>query len=218
MPSRWSWGSNAMSAFYEHAPMAWDLNPDGSWANTTVGHQAAQLTQGGDLVDGRQAFQTTFSLVSPLVPNIFTINADYTLRKELRNYNYDYKKYQVGHGPNDIREHGSTMVYRNRTTYDYNVFNVYGNLTVPLGRHNISSVLGFNQEYSKDYAIITSIANMISSELPSLSLSTGDPNTSDNYYDWAIRGAFFRLNYMFDNKYIFELALIARNDSVSNKH
>jgi len=204
MPSRWSWGSNAMAAFYEHAPMAWDVNPDGSWANTTVGHQAAQLTQGGDLIDGRQAFQTTFNLVAPIVANYLTFNADYTLRKELRNYNYDYKKYQVGHGPEDIREHGSTSVYRNRTTYDYNVFNVYGNLSLPLGRHNISSVVGFNQEYNKDYAVITSIANVISSELPSLSLSTGDPNTSDSYYDWAIRGAFFRLNYMFDNKYIVE--------------
>ena len=204
MPTRWDHGSWAMSSFYEHAPMAWDMNPDGTWANTTVGRQAAQLTQGGDLTDARESFQTTFNMSVPLLNDAVSLNADYTLRRELRNYNYDYKRYRIGHGPNDVREHGSTSVYRNRTTTDYNVLNLYANAEFPLGRHTISSVAGFNQEYNQEYAIITSIADVISSDLPAISLATGDPVSNDWFYDWALRGAFFRVNYMFDNRYILE--------------
>ncbi len=204
MPSRWDHGYWAMWDFYNHEPMAMDKNPDGTWANTSVGQQAAQLTQGGDLNDGRESFRTTFNLVSPVVENLLTVNADYTIRKELRDYNWDYRRYNIGHGPDDIREHGSTEVYRNRTTYDYHVANIYGNLNLPLGDHVITSVFGFNQEYSEEYAVISRVSNVISSELPSLSLATGDPNTTDWYRDWAVRGAFFRLNYMYDDRYIFE--------------
>lgn len=204
MPTRWSHGANAMTAFYEHEPMAWDINPDGTWANTTVGRQAAQLTQGGDLSDARESFQTTFNSSIPLWQNVLTLNADYTLRREFRNYNYDYKRYRIGHGPDDVREHGSTSVYRNRTTYDYNVINLYANSEYSFGRHTVNSVVGFNQEYNREYAVITNISDVISSELPSLSLATGDPNTQDFFVDWALRGAFFRVNYLFDNRYILE--------------
>lgn len=204
MPTRWDHGYWAMWDFYNHEPMAMDKNPDGTWANTSVGQQAAQLTQGGDLSDARESFRTTFNLVAPIVEDRLTLNGDYTVRRELRNYNYDYKRYSIGHGPDDIREHGSTSVYRNRTTYDYHVANIYGSLNLPFGDHTITSVFGFNQELNEEYGIISSVPNVISSELPALSLATGDPNVSDWYRDWAVRGAFFRLNYMYDNRYIVE--------------
>ena len=204
MPSQWDWGTWSMWEFYNHAPTAWDKNPDGTWANTSVGRQASKLTQGGDLSDGRESYQTTFSLVSPVVKDIFSINADYTVRRELRNYNYDNKRYSVGYGPEDIREIGSTLVYRNRTTYDYQVANIYGSLNLPLGNHRISSVVGFNQEYSSELGVITSVSNLISSDLPALSLATGDPNAHDWFSDWSVRGAFFRLNYIYSDRYIFE--------------
>ncbi len=204
MPSRWDWGTWAMWDFYNHAPMAMDKNPDGTWADTSVGQQAAQLTDGGDLTDARESFRTTFNLVSPVIENRLTLNADYTVRRELRNYNYDYRRYSIGHGPEDIREHGSTLVYRNRTTYDYQVANIYGSLNLPFGDHLVTSVLGFNQEYNQEYAVITNVPNVVSSELPSLSLATGDPNVSDWYRDWAVRGAFFRFTYLYDDRYIVE--------------
>ena len=204
MPSRWDWGTWSMYEFYNHAPTAWDKNPDGTWANTTVGHQAAKLTQGGNLSDARDSYQTTFSLVSPIFKDILTLNADYTLRRELRNYNYDNRRYSVGYGPEDIRELGSTSVYRNRTTYDYQVANIYGSLNFSNGNHQVSSLLGFNQEYNSELGLISSVSNIISSDLPALSLATGDPSASDWFSDWAVRGAFFRLNYIYSDRYIFE--------------
>lgn len=204
MPSQWSWGDNAMQAFYYLEPMAMDKNPDGTWANTSVGNLGAQLTDGGDLSDARNTFQTTFQVTSTLVEDLLTLNADYTYRSELRNYNYDNKRYSIGYGPDDVREEGTTLVYRDRTTYDYHVFNLYSNLNLDFGEHQISSIVGFNQEINERYTVTSSIGDVISSELPSLSLATGDPSISDYYRGWALRGVFGRVNYTLKDRYILE--------------
>ena len=194
----------SMWAIYELEPMGWDKNPDGTWANNPVGELGAQLTEGGQHSDEFENYQTTFTARSSLISDILTLSADYTIRSEFRNFNWDQRRYNIGYGPDDVRQEGSTRVWRNRTNYDYQVFNIYSNLNLDLGPHQISSVVGYNQEKNELYEIISDVSNVISSELPSLSLSLGDPNTSDFYEGWAVRGVFGRVNYIFDNKYILE--------------
>ncbi|MEX2641179.1 MAG: SusC/RagA family TonB-linked outer membrane protein, partial [Balneolales bacterium] len=203
-PSYLPEGENGVQAFYLLEPMGWDRNPDGTWANNAVGQLAARLTQGGLHSDARESFQTSFNATTQLIENTLSLSADYTIRSELRNYDWDQRRYSIGFGPDDIREQGSTSVWRNRTNYDYQVFNVYTNLNLDYGNHVISSVAGFNQEKNEYYEMISDVSNVISSELPSLSLSLGDPAVSDEYEGWGVRGLFGRVNYTFDNKYILE--------------
>ena len=205
MPSTMSDGNTwTMWQFYDLEPMGWDKNPDGTWANNSVGRLGARLTDGGYSSDKFENYQTTFTARSNLIRDILTLNADYTIRSEFRNYNWDERRYNVGYGPDDIRQLGSTRVWRNRTTYDYQVFNIYSNVNLDFDRHQISGVAGFNQEKNETYQIISDVSNVISSELPSLSLALGDPSISDQYRGWAVRGIFGRLNYIFDDKYIIE--------------
>lgn len=199
-------GALTMQQFYNHAPMAMDRNPDGTWANTSVGQLGAQLTQGGQSNDERQLFQTTFNVTADVVDELFSINADYTIRRELRNFNSNQRRYTIGYGPDDVRQEGSTNVLRNRTTFDYQVFNIYGDLNWEYDQHQVNTVLGFNQEKNEIYEVQASVSDVISSELPSLSLSLGDPSTTDLYRGWAVQGIFGRTNYTFDNKYIFEIS------------
>ncbi|MEX1260908.1 MAG: TonB-dependent receptor [Balneolaceae bacterium] len=209
MPSRISQfdsGALTMQQFYNHEPMAMDKNPDGTWANTSVGQLGAQLTQGGDSSDERQLYQTSFNVSADVIENLLTINTDYTIRRELRNFNSDQRRYTVGYGPDDIRQEGSTSVLRNRTTYNYQVFNIYGDLNLDYDRHQINTVAGYNQEVNEFYEVEAEVSDVISSELPSLTLALGEPNTTDLYEGWAVRGIFGRTNYTFDNKYIFEVS------------
>lgn len=46
--------------------------------------------------------------------------------------------------------------------------------------------------------------SLISSSLPSVELATGSARVREDNYEWATRGGFFRLNYIYNNKYIFE--------------
>ncbi|HAC16317.1 MAG TPA: TonB-dependent receptor [Bacteroidetes bacterium] len=203
-PTAYESGTWSMWQFYDLEPMGWDKNPDGTWGNNQVGILGARLTQGGESTDEYQNYQTTFTARTTILPQILTVNADFTLRSEFRDWNWDQKKYQVGYGPNDIREFGDTRVWRNRTTYDYQVLNIYSNLNLDFNQHEISSILGFNQEKSEIYQLISDRSNVISSSLPSLSLALGDPQLSDMYRAWAVRGIFGRMNYVFDNRYIVE--------------
>lgn len=204
MPSRMSSGTWTMFDFYDIAPMAWDVNPDGSWANTSVGHLAARLTEGGNSNDRYENFQTTFTARSNVIEGLLALNADYTIRSEHRDWNWDERRYRVGYGPDDIRELGNTRVWRNRTSFDYQVLNIYANMNYGFSRHQFSSILGYNQEKSDEYRIISDVGNVISSNLPSLSLSLGDPTITDRYRGWAVQGVFGRVNYIFDDKYIVE--------------
>ena len=45
---------------------------------------------------------------------------------------------------------------------------------------------------------------VISGSLPTIALATGEDYVDESITDWAIRGAFFRLNYMFRERYIIE--------------
>lgn len=204
MPSRMSSGTWTMFDFYDLEPMAWDVNPDGSWANTSVGHLAARLTDGGNSNDRYENFQTTFTARSNVIEGMLSLNADYTIRSEHRDWNWDERRYRVGYGPDDIRELGNTRVWRNRTSFDYQVLNIYANMNYGFSRHQFSSILGYNQEKSDEYRIISDVGNVISSNLPSLSLSLGDPTITDRYRGWAVQGVFGRVNYIFDDKYIVE--------------
>ena len=203
-PSYLSGESSSMQSFYFLAPTSWHKNSDGTWANSAAGQLAAQLTEGGDFVDEYNKFQTTFTLRSDIIPSLLSLNADYTIRSEKRNYDWDYKKYRIGYGPNDVRELGNTAVYRYRMDYDYQVLNLYASLNKQFKDHQFSGIIGYNQESYDFYRVNTSITDVISSSLPSISLALGSTNTSDSYAGWAVQGVFGRLNYIFKDKYIVE--------------
>ena len=71
-------------------------------------------------------------------------------------------------------------------------------------RHQFTSILGFNQEYSRYNWLLAERKGLVSTKLPTVALATGEMNVNESFTDWAIRGLFYRLNYIFDNKYIVE--------------
>jgi len=106
---------------------------------------------------------------------------------------------------------------RNLTNYYDETLNITSWLQATyeksFGNHNFKFLGGANQESSK-----TRFFQAARTELPSNSLaaiSTGNPETSTNNggaSEWALRSFFGRVNYDFDNKYLFE-ANIRRDGS-----
>src|SRR5690606_14981728 len=68
-----------------------------------------------------------------------------------------------------------------------------------------TAILGFNQEDYRYEEFIAEKKGLISSSFPTIGLATGATTASEEIDSYALRGAFYRLNYIFDDKYIFEL-------------
>jgi hypothetical protein len=133
-----------MWRMYNFFPTDWDKNPDGSWSNTDVGRMGAQLTTGGTEKDKYNSFQSNFTSEFKLVGDTWKVNADYTIRRGTGAYEGFATKYQVGFGPEDIREEGTNWARRSTTNDTYNVFNVYTtfNKRFPVTTRNTSAPNG----------------------------------------------------------------------------
>lgn len=189
---------------YNFEPTSWDKNPDGTWANSGVGQEAAQLMDGGKVDNRYNSTQSTFTAEARFFDDALKVNGDFTIRKGNSNYGWYYSKYKIGYGPEDVREVGTNSAYRSATFDSYNVFNIYSTYTKTFDIHTITALVGFNQEYSRSEWFEAQRDNVISGSLPTIALATGEDYVDEFITDWAIRGTFFRLNYMLKDKYIVE--------------
>jgi TonB-linked SusC/RagA family outer membrane protein len=85
--------------------------------------------------------------------------------------------------------------------YTINVFTDYS--TTIAQDHNLSAVLGFNQEWYT-YQSLSGERRDINSNLPVISQATGEQFANDDESHWAVRGLFYRLSYNYKNKYYLQ--------------
>jgi TonB-linked SusC/RagA family outer membrane protein len=194
-----------MSVFYDLAPSDYDVNPDGTWANSAAGVTMAQLVDGGESVARYARLQNTFSAELSFLRKALTVHAGYTFATENENTDRYTTPYLIGYGPNDLREENTGGAGRQTVEGFYSVFDLFGTWHLTAGLHDMTAVAGFNQEYSRRDRHDAERRDLVSSSLPSLQLATGEQTVSQQYADWAIRGLFFRAGYIFANRYIAEL-------------
>ncbi|MDR2915014.1 MAG: TonB-dependent receptor [Tannerella sp.] len=199
------YGDTNMSIFYDLAPTDHDVNPDGTWANNAAGIMMAKLVDGGEETTQYGRIQSTFSAELNFCERMLLINANFTFMKGTEEYDWYKTKYTIGYGPNDIRESGESRSYKSTTNDFYSVLELFGTFNKNIGDHNITTIVGFNQEYNKWDWYKAEREGIISTSLPSIGLSSGDQFVSEQYADWAIRGLFFRAGYTYKNKYITEI-------------
>lgn len=195
-----------ISTFFDLEPHDMDRNPDGTWASDELGEALAQLVDGGEETTLYGRLQSTFSGEMNFWKRMFVVNVNFTFMKGHEAYDWYKNTYRLGYGPDDIREQGESRAYKGSTDNLYTVFEVYGTFNKLFNeRHHVTAILGFNQEYNRSDNFTADRYNIISTGLPSIALSSGAQYVNEVYKDWAIRGCFFRANYTYDNRYIFEM-------------
>jgi TonB-linked SusC/RagA family outer membrane protein len=194
-----------MQIFYDLAPSDYDRNPDGTWANSAAGVTMAQLIDGGESLARYSKLQNTFSAELNFFEKALTVHANYTFAEGQEEADWYKTKYRIGYGPNDVREENTSSAYKSTTNDFYSVFDLFATYNKLFGRHAVTAIAGFNQEDSSRDFYKAERGELISSSLPSIGLASGDQIVSQKYTDWAIRGFFFRTNYIFNNRYIVEM-------------
>ena len=209
------YGSNSLGATIpgDSRPLMPVYHPDGHFAGYCgdgyFTNQAAWLSQGGSAeMRNNNMYATAFAKLNPFEG--LEINFDYTYNY----YNYSFKNhvreyidYDADGNQGSIFPHTSpNQVSYNKRESQYDVFNAYATYKKKINKvHALEGMIGFNQENATYKGVGLSRNNLIANNIPFLNLATGDRSTSDYMNQWAIRGAFFRLFYAYDDKYLVQV-------------
>lgn len=85
-----------------------------------------------------------------------------------------------------------------------NIYTQYENTFVK--KHYLKGMVGFNQELKQTKGFNANVKSLINQDIPAINLnSDAKPNVGGSIDEWAVSGTFFRINYAFDDKYLFEV-------------
>lgn len=212
-------GGGAIYTAMRIAPNAPVRYTDGSWAygggNT---NPLAVLVDGGS----QESSYDEFSLLEVLKLDIlkgWDISATYgltatngfrnILKKTVTFTNPEDGSVNVAQKPNSLKNIDISNTQQ--------TFILQSNFDFSFGRHNLSGVVGFSQEWYSGRSFSASRTNLSTEMNPTLNL--GDPNTMSNDAStsrWALRSGFGRVSYNYDERYLVEANL--RYDLSSRFH
>lgn len=187
-------------------PLDVPRNPNGTWTKAGSS-QLGVMSEGGRSKDNKTIIRTQFGSKLDLIKDVLWVQGTfaYTTVKDRSKWNYIPVAYYEGENfaprfRNEITSSNASSSDSKHLLYD-----IYGTFSKTFAKkHAITAIAGFNQEeYRYDYMNLGR-KDLISSDLPSYNLATGDMNVSESIETWALRGAFGRLSYIFDDKYIVE--------------
>ncbi len=132
---------------------------------------------------------------------------EYTFNNQTTDYKqynapYEYTSIQLGSA---FTDNNVSQYWDNKSVTDYNAVNAYATYTVVLKKdHHLKAMAGYNQEKSRYEELNANRKSMINNDLPSFSSATGETKVTDAYSEYSVRGGFYRLNYDYKGKYLFE--------------
>ncbi|WP_172829283.1 TonB-dependent receptor [Mucilaginibacter mallensis] len=180
-------------------------NPDGSY--TQSGALIGFLKDGARSNTVTNEPQNTIGFATSFFKDTWRIKGDYTFRST-SDYNQTSQvavPYETG-PTQQVYYAGHSNASAWADDNSYTAINIYTEYEKTFGKHYFKGMIGFNQEENNYNTFSAENDNLISSDIGYLSQTTGTtPAVTGSGYQWAVRGAFSRLNYMYDNKYLLEL-------------
>ncbi|CCH54160.1 TonB-dependent receptor plug [Fibrisoma limi BUZ 3] len=100
----------------------------------------------------------------------------------------------------------NTDQYRQTMWFDpMHATNVYTSFNQTFGKHYLGATAGINYESKKHQRLFGARKNLLSESLNDLNLGTGEQLSSGDSYQYSLFGAFFRLNYDYEGRYLLEV-------------
>lgn len=150
------------------------------------------LTLGGEL-EPIEGWKTTFS---------------YNYNNQGRRSTSNPKPVEVELGTGDFGNIGKPEASYN-TAFSQNIYTLINGTSAyenTFDGHYFKALVGYEQEYRYTTGLNATGTGLISDDVVSLGTALGEKTVSDNITHWATQGVFGRLNYNFDEKYLFEFS------------
>lgn len=201
---------------YQYHPAYVPRNPDGTMTGYTgvnsypIGYGMHNALESGTMkgyTDNTEFTNTTEAILKPMEGLTFTANYSYREFRSEYSYRQTPQYYSKFPGVLERSNLGALSLDRlseNMTKYHWNFINLFGNYEKSINEHNFSVMLGYNQE-DRAYKRLGGVGdNLLSETLNDFDLVAGNKQLSGGADEWAVRGGFYRFNYNFDGKYLFE--------------
>lgn len=204
------------SHLYFNSPAFLPRNPDGTY--TYLYENGLYRIANGvhiALEDGRNKgsnsvndFTTTFEANVQVLDGL-SITGNYTYNLENTEDMYRAVRLQYSLYPGEVEqvplaEWDRDILKETVQNNKYEVINIFGNYQKSFNYHNINLTAGFNQEEKKYKRIYAEGQELLSETLNDLNLTSGDQQIRGGASEWALRGYFYRFNYDYQGKYLFE--------------
>lgn len=210
-----SWSSEGKGNFWrsindEGHPSSALFNPDGSMTASTA-YAIGGLITGNNYEDRVvKTFKSTTGLKTSFFKDTFRVNADFSFLE--RDKNESTKRTAV---PYSTR-FGETLYlgnpYEDDTFQEYdsiqhylatNLYAEYENTFA--AKHWFKALAGWNYEERTNKGVTVKRNGLLTTDVDALNLAIGDALTSSSTgTKWRIAGLFVRLNYGYDDRYLFE--------------
>ncbi len=201
-----NFGGDEIYASYSAWPIIPVYAPDGNFDETKGYNMVAYLKSGGYQKQQTKDLWLTGALKLTPVDGL-TVNVDYTYNAYFGDYlNFRKQYYTRDNGAILLSPWGNiNAVTRKSTNNAYTAFNAFAEYEREVDRHGFKVLAGFNQEYGGLGWFQAERQRLINNDIGYMSLATGDQYASDGASEYAIRGAFSRINYTCANRYLLEL-------------
>ncbi|GBU08315.1 SusC/RagA family TonB-linked outer membrane protein [Bacteroidales bacterium] len=181
-------------------------NVDGTWTSEGA-NMLGRLQEGGRRDAQTNKFSTTFSLSIEPIKNMLSFKADANFTRSNDNTNaWDSPViYYAGPTKTSLKGSNPAYAYKENTLSRYNLYNLMADFKHTFAKNNFAQVIvGYSQEdYYYNYWK-GQRKNLITTTIPQPNLATGEVTMDNTINTYALRGTFFRLNYIFKDRYILE--------------
>ncbi len=187
------------------------MHPDGNFSGQgNYTNPVAVLTLSGRDIDYKNDYWTTGRVILKPLKH-FTVTTDYTWNgfAQFQKSNLiPFNEYGVDGVFLDVFPWTNpSRVTEYKANNNYTAFNAFATYENTLaGKHYLKAMVGYNQEYQHYQNTTSSVKNLVDPSLPAIGLNNDTkPSVTGVETEYALVGSFFRLNYIYDRRYLLEV-------------
>lgn len=190
----------------EFFPVAMLFNPDGSLTQNAAINIGGFVTGNNYSKQATNMISNTSGFTAKFLKDRLRFRGDLTLAytSYLETRLFTPVPYEAKPGVEG--EMGDSRMNEQNNTTDYVGANIYTEYEQKFGKHYFKGLVGYNYEHSLLKTRYYQRYGLINSDLPDFTLIDGQDFTlTGGGSEWKTLGSFFRFNYNYDERYLFEV-------------
>ncbi|MFD2886555.1 SusC/RagA family TonB-linked outer membrane protein [Chitinophaga cymbidii] len=190
----------------EAFPIAMLRNPDGTLTENAAIVFGSFISGNNYSEERRQLIRNTSRFTASLFKNKVHVNGDLTFSQQNNVETRLYTPVPYSKKPGVMLERGESKMNEDDGKTSYLAANIYADYEKTFHKHYFKGMIGYNYEHSLLKSRYIQRDGLINNALPDFSLMNGvNFQLRGGGSEWRTIGGFFRLNYIFDERYLFEV-------------